>query len=513
LQKGKRNMAQMILYLCRDTNIKVMNILSEISKKEDVTEFITTIQLVQITINGLLKSKKEFKFELLKDLQNSLKDYETLLVQLNGTGKLLRILTSSRLRRKIEHANSEIHKKLEIFRASIKEEPDATKNGGSAENKANSANNTDSNNPEEEASALVEEIVENSVRLTLMIEDQDGKDLWDKLFGLESFMIEWDKFLLGMKKILTDIKEDEETVLQYILDNSNTGFINQHKFSEFLKGFGPVQDCIKNIKNILSARWFYGFLSRTEIDLLLRDQPVGCFLIRFSSSQPGSFALAFSTVNANGEKVPCHILINSCKPLGFQVQEQENQDARTFQNLYELVDFYSVFLQLPFSSDLPFESWFEGDFSAAETQEVLAGHKPGTFLVRFSSQVGAFAVSFVGVDGQISHSLIEHEGVANNGYKIVNDGQPLFFGTLKEVVSYYGDALKFPIKNTSNELHVEATKLILQWKRERAKQMEAVDRIVSDLFDVTKESITDGKRLGEPDPRVEAIVSRLFSPV
>ena len=65
--------------------------------------------------------------------------------------------------------------------------------------------------------------------------------------------------------------------------------------------------------------------------------------------------MAFSTLNAAGEKVPCHILINSCKPLGFQVQEQENQEARIFQNLYELVDFYSVFLQLPFASDLPFE--------------------------------------------------------------------------------------------------------------------------------------------------------------
>lgn len=60
-------------------------------------------------------------------------------------------------------------------------------------------------------------------------------------------MIDWQRFLVGLKKIHTDIKEDDEKVLQYILDNSNTGFINQHKFSEFLKGFGPVQDCIKNV--------------------------------------------------------------------------------------------------------------------------------------------------------------------------------------------------------------------------------------------------------------------------
>jgi len=142
----------------------------------------------------------------------------------------------------------------------------------------------------------------------------------------------------------------------------------------------------------------------------------------------------------------------------------------------------------------------------------LHGHKPGTFLVRFSSQVGAFAVSFVGVDGSISHSLIEHEGVINNGYRIVNDGQPLTFGTLKEVVQYYGDALKFPLKNTSNELHVVATRLILQWKADRAKQMEGVGKIVSDLFDVRKE-MPQLEANREKDPRVEAIVSRLFSTV
>jgi hypothetical protein len=69
---------QRIFYLKK----KVLNILTGIQKKDDVTEFITTVQLVQITINGLLKSKREFKFEALKDLQNALKEYETLLGQL-----------------------------------------------------------------------------------------------------------------------------------------------------------------------------------------------------------------------------------------------------------------------------------------------------------------------------------------------------------------------------------------------------------------------------------------------
>ncbi len=117
----------------------------------------------------------------------------------------------------------------------------------------------------------------------------------------------------------------------------------------------------------------------------------------------------------------------------------------------------------------------------------MAGHKQGTFLVRFSSQVGAYAVSFVGEDGSISHSLIEHEGVPANAYRIVNDGQPLVFSSLKDVVHYYGDALKYPLKNTSNEFYVEALKNLLAWKQERQKEMAVVERIVSDIFDIHKE--------------------------
>jgi len=63
--------------------------------------------------------------------------------------------------------------------------------------------------------------------------------------------------------------------------------VSQHKFSELLKGFGQIQDSLKNAKSVLGSKWFYGFLTRIETDLLLRDQPVGTFLIRFSSSQPG----------------------------------------------------------------------------------------------------------------------------------------------------------------------------------------------------------------------------------
>lgn len=60
-------------------------------------------------------------------------------------------------------------------------------------------------------------------------------------------MVKWDKFLASLRTIFPELEDEEGRVLQSILDNSNTGQVNQHKFSEFLKGFGPIQDCLKNV--------------------------------------------------------------------------------------------------------------------------------------------------------------------------------------------------------------------------------------------------------------------------
>jgi len=436
-------------------------------------------------------------------------------------------MKSRGLRRKIEEHNASIHVKLQSFKSSIKADENAEEesagSGSTAPPAGSRATMAPSSSPlvavrpvdsppsDTVQDTMTEEDIESRVGLSLMIEDQEGKDIWAELFGLEAFMIKWDVFVAGLKKVLTEVKEDEERVLQYVLDNSNTGFINQHKFSEFLKGFGNPQDCVKNVRRICSAKWFYGFLTRVESDMLLRDQPAGTYLFRLSSSQPGSFALAFTTQGANNDVTTCHILINSCGPQGFQIQEQENKEARSFQNLHEIIDYYSVFLQKPFSSDLAFESWFEGDVSGAETAEMLAGQPVGTFLVRFSTtQVGAFAVSYVTPEGAISHSLIEHEGVSGGCYRISDYGQPLLFNSLREAVAFYGDALKYPFRAViGNQLSLDATKYIVQWKAERGQQMVAVDKIIADLFDVGL-PMPGMPPKADRDPRVESIVTRLF---
>lgn len=47
------------------------------------------------------------------------------------------------------------------------------------------------------------------------------------------------------------------------------------------------------MQSVLNADWFHGFLSSTEAEKLLEAQPPGTFLIRFSKSKAGSFAIAY----------------------------------------------------------------------------------------------------------------------------------------------------------------------------------------------------------------------------
>ncbi len=139
---------------------------------------------------------------------------------------------------------------------------------------------------------------------------------------------------------------------------------------------------------------------------------------------------------------------------------------------------------------------------------MLGGHKQGTFLVRFSlSNPGDYAVSFVTPEAAVTHSLIEHQSVPGGGYRIEN---ALVCNSLKEVVYAYRATLIHPLKTITNELFVEASKNILSWKKERSKQLETVDKIVADLFNVSTEMPPSDNKKEEKDPRVESIIARLF---
>ena len=71
------------------------------------------------------------------------------------------------------------------------------------------------------------------------------------------------------------------------------------------------------MNRILSEKFFHGFISRTEANKLLQDNgQLGTFLVRFSKTQPGAFALAF---NGENHKV-FSVMVESEMPKGVKVR-------------------------------------------------------------------------------------------------------------------------------------------------------------------------------------------------
>ncbi|KAL6069950.1 Phosphatidylinositol 3-kinase regulatory subunit gamma [Balamuthia mandrillaris] len=274
-----------------------------------------------------------------------------------------------------------------------------------------------------------------------MIRDAQGKRMWTQLFGEETFFVDINVFLDALEGVLGHaITLDDRTLLIHVLDNSGTGFANMYKWSEFLKGFGPLPQIIANLRRTFFSPWFHGFLSSREATLLLEQQPIGTFLIRFSRSSSGSFALA--VVNSPGNVL--HILIESAQPDGFKIEEEDGEGTKIFGTLEDIIDHYSVFLKFPFNSDLPRESWFHGDVSSSESEELLADHPHGTFLIRFSSRSGCFAASYK--DGEaIKHALIQ---AVPGGFMFAGERET--YPTLKDMIAAFSHTLRHALPNAEN---------------------------------------------------------------
>jgi len=263
-------------------------------------------------------------------------------------------------------------------------------------------------------------------------------------------MVEFKKFMDNFIKFHgSDIPISDQSNLRNILDHGDTNYVSQYRFSEFLKGFGPFENCLVNVRNILKEVWFHGFLSSREAELLLKTSYSidGTFLVRFSKSKPGSFAMAFVK-----NQTIRHILIESDMPRGLSVNEQDNSgNARLFKSLQEIIQHYDFVLKYPFMSALPQKIWFHGDLSAEESNDLLNGEPVGTFLVRFSSK-GTFAASFIDSKGSIRHVLITSN--RKDCFEVnTGDADTVVFTSIKDLVIYYNQkgVFMYPLKTANQQ--------------------------------------------------------------
>ena len=85
-------------------------------------------------------------------------------------------------------------------------------------------------------------------------------------------------------------------------------------------------------------------------------------------------------------------------------------------------------------------SWFHGDITTDEANELLRDKAPGTFLVRFSSK-GTFAASFVDSGRIVRHVLINTEG--KNHYLVDTGSGLVAFKSIRELVNFYNEKQVF----------------------------------------------------------------------
>jgi len=167
--------------------------------------------------------------------------------------------------------------------------------------------------------------------------------------------------------------------------------------------------------------------------LFLAEQPIGTFLIRFSGSRAGAFVLDY--VREPGAVRSVRLTSHPNGGFAALISGGDTKE-RVFKSLHELVETYTLsnILRIPLTSSLTQQPWFYGDVSREEADVLLQGQPPGTFLLRFSNQVGCFAASFIGSDGEVKRGLITRIA-SGNGYQV--KGQGIVYPSLSDLVKQY----------------------------------------------------------------------------
>lgn len=149
---------------CKEKSEVILNILNGKKSNVDINEFINTIKFVINVLEDFLKNKK-YRPTILDEgilLENLIKEYEELLKQLINSGKFLRFFTSTRVRKKIDQINAQLHQECSKIFLGIQE---------NKKKKSKSTNKKLKTNLEIEKEKYTENI-----------KDEEGKIFWEKNF-------------------------------------------------------------------------------------------------------------------------------------------------------------------------------------------------------------------------------------------------------------------------------------------------------------------------------------------
>lgn len=137
--------------------------------------------------------------------------------------------------------------------------------------------------------------------------DLDAREFWNANFAGKS-RVRFDKFEAALNQFLkvntADVDEAEAAVRPKCLramlgleidSTQGSDMVHLEAFGKVLHWLGPLgrtAEFYSRLSNLLSKAWFHGSVQTAEAERRLADRAEGCFLIRFSTSQPGSYTIS-----------------------------------------------------------------------------------------------------------------------------------------------------------------------------------------------------------------------------
>jgi len=145
-------------------------------------------------------------------------------------------------------------------------------------------------------SRIFEEII-----METAVGDRLGRDMWKKSFSTKDGLresVQWREFLIALsdyfKKALPKDAEDLRYKCLHILLVKNNEVVTIEDWSRLLDWFGPMENLdqlFERILALLRQPWFHGDMSSDLAEKSLRKQKKGFFLVRFSSTDAGCYAI------------------------------------------------------------------------------------------------------------------------------------------------------------------------------------------------------------------------------
>jgi len=127
-----------------------------------------------------------------------------------------------------------------------------------------------------------------------------GRDLWTSLCTEKvKSSVPWSDFLAALRVTINmpKIPEIYEKCLKALLAN-DAGDVTAEKFAQILEWIGPLQPglpTLERVVNLLQRPDFFGYYSGKQAENSLKNQPAGTYLVRFSTTQAGDYAISAVT--------------------------------------------------------------------------------------------------------------------------------------------------------------------------------------------------------------------------